>query len=138
MYRVPLVQGHSDAAPRSRLRVPVYMKEIRSGGYGAHGKCHPYNSNAAEVRDGLRPCYALSAISRRRSRRFWPVGPVTTASPKAVNMGQASKAASEDFRWNPKEWARETVVGSATAPADRVFPSMPSEPALSTVNRSPG
>ncbi len=40
----------------------------------------------------------LSAISRRRSRRLWPVGPVTTASPSAENMGQASKAAREDLR----------------------------------------
>ena len=66
------------------------------------------------------------------------MGPVTTASPRAVNMGQALKSASDALRWKPKAWARVTVVGSAMAPADRVLPSMPSEPALSTVSRSPG
>ena len=45
------------------------------------------------------------------------MGPVTTESPRAVNMGQALKAASEDLRWKPKAWARVTVVGSAMAPA---------------------
>ena len=65
------------------------------------------------------------------------MGPVTTASPKAVNMGQASKLAREDLRWNPKVWARVTVVGSATAPAAWELPSMPSEPALKTVRRWP-
>ena len=46
------------------------------------------------------------------------MGPVTTASPSAVNMGQALKAASDASRWKPKAWARATVVGSAMAPAD--------------------
>ena len=32
---------------------------------------------------------------RRRSRRLWPVGPVTTLSPSAVKSGQASNSASE-------------------------------------------
>ena len=70
----------------------------------------------------------LSEIRSRRSRRLWPVGPVTTVSPRAVNKGQALKARSDCSGSKPNATARATVVGSAMAPALGVLPSMPSEP----------
>jgi hypothetical protein len=39
--------------------------------------------------------YDWSASRRRRSRRLWPVGPVTTESPRAVNRGHALNSASD-------------------------------------------
>ena len=79
-------------------------------------KAVPAAGASRHVHGGRRRSRPISAISRRRSRRLWPVGPVTTASPKAVNMGQASKAARDDFRWNPKAWARVDRSGIGDGP----------------------
>ncbi len=77
-------------------------------------------------------------MRRRRSRKLWPVGPVTTESPIEVNSGQALNSARDCSGLKPKARARATVVGSAMAPADRVLPSMPSEPALRTAETLAG
>ena len=72
---------------------------------------------ASKAASSVRFGQPFSAMSRRRSRRFWPVGPVTTESPMAVNSGQALKAASDSSGSKPKFRARASVVGSAIAPA---------------------
>ena len=72
---------------------------------------------ASKAANSVRCGQPFSAMSRRRSRRFWPVGPVTTESPMAVNSGQALKAASDSSGSKPKFRARASVVGSAIAPA---------------------
>ena len=71
--------------------------------------------------------YSLSRM--RRSRRLFPVGPVSRVSPSAVNSGQASKAASAACGSKPRACARATVAGSARAPAAGLLPSAPSLPA---------
>src|ERR1017187_355199 len=72
-----------------------------------------------------------------RSRRLFPVGPVSIASPSALKNGYASNLSSAARASSPRRRARSRVVPSTTAPAARLLPSTPSVPALSAVILSP-
>src|SRR5271170_6438882 len=72
-----------------------------------------------------------------RSRRLFPVGPVSIASPSALKNGYASNFSSAARASSPRACARDSVEPSAIAPAEGLLPSMPSVPALSTVIFSP-
>src|SRR5450631_724139 len=87
-----LVRADEGSVSR-RLAMPGRYRSSR----GTKSKrCEQLNPGDGPRSDG--DSYSLAdllASSSRRSRRFWPVGPVTTESPNAVNSGQALNSASE-------------------------------------------
>src|SRR5665213_2720884 len=98
---------------------PVYQAKIACG-------------LAATCTDACLKYYSAESASRiRRSRRFWPVGPVTRVAFCAASHVDESKLASarrDDSRLDVAD-ASWMVRSSATAPAALLLPSIPSEPA---------
>src|SRR6202162_1522159 len=74
-----------------------------------------------------------SRIAIAQSVTFVPVGPVTRRSPRRSKKASVSCSARARDASSPRRRDRASVSPSAKAPAARELPSIPSEPAASTV-----
>ena len=80
---------------------------------------------------------AHSTNNTLKSLKLFPVGPVTTASSDLAKNVPASLARKNSATFIPSSPALANVKPSATAPAAKLFPSIPSVPQLNTLTRFP-